>query len=99
MAEPDYRSACLLLLDRLIHQTNADLYLNNTVGLESEACFELEFRARRWASGTVPPFGLHATTASSYPPRESELGIGQIARLSIWRGGPSQVLSPEKGIA
>ena len=40
VVEPAYRSASLLLLDRLIHQDGIDLYLNNTVGPESAACFE-----------------------------------------------------------
>lgn len=41
VADPDYRNACLLLLDHLINQTKVDLYLNNTVGLTSAASVEL----------------------------------------------------------
>ena len=41
VAEPVYRSACLLLLDQLINRTRADLYLNNTVGASSVGSVEL----------------------------------------------------------
>jgi hypothetical protein len=39
VAEPEYRSAALLLLDRLIHQPGIDLYVNNTIGPQSAASF------------------------------------------------------------
>lgn len=35
VAEPEYRSAALLLLDRVINQPDVDLYLSNTVGATS----------------------------------------------------------------
>jgi len=41
VAEPPYRSACLMLLDRLINHSDAGLFLNNTVGLDSAASFRL----------------------------------------------------------
>src|SRR5689334_4052451 len=41
VAEPEHRSACLLLLDQLINRTPAELYLNNTVGESSAAVMEL----------------------------------------------------------
>ena len=41
VAEPAYRSACLMLLDRLINQSSTELYLNNTVGPEAIASFQL----------------------------------------------------------
>src|SRR5258708_5323423 len=41
VAEPAYRNACLMLLDRLINQTPVDLYLNNTVGESSVALVDL----------------------------------------------------------
>jgi hypothetical protein len=37
VAEPEYRSASLLLLDHVINQPHVDLYLNNNVTLESTA--------------------------------------------------------------
>jgi hypothetical protein len=39
VAEPEYRSAALLLLDRLIHQPGVGLYVNNTIGPQSAASF------------------------------------------------------------
>jgi hypothetical protein len=39
VAEPEYRSASLLLVDRLINQSNIDLYLNNTMTAEAAASF------------------------------------------------------------
>lgn len=39
VAEPAYRSASLLLVDRLINQRNIDLYLNNTMTAEAAASF------------------------------------------------------------
>ena len=41
VAEPEYRSATLLLLDRLIHQRDVDLYLNNTMTVEAAASFNM----------------------------------------------------------
>jgi len=41
VAEPQHRGASLLLLDRLINHSDAGLYLNNTVGLESAESFGL----------------------------------------------------------
>jgi hypothetical protein len=34
-AEPEYRSASLILLERVVNQKNVDLYLNNTVAVRS----------------------------------------------------------------
>lgn len=39
VAEPEYRSATLLLLDRLIHQPGVDLYVNNTMSRNAAASF------------------------------------------------------------
>jgi len=39
VAEPPYRSATLLLLDRLINQPGVDLYLNNTITSEAAPSF------------------------------------------------------------
>jgi hypothetical protein len=39
VAEPEYGTAALLMMDSLIHQSAADLYLNNTVGPSSLAAF------------------------------------------------------------
>ena len=39
VAEPEYRSASLFLLDRLINQRNVDLYLNNTMTAEAAPSF------------------------------------------------------------
>lgn len=36
VCEPEYRSTSLLLLDRVIHQTGIDFYVNNTMTRESE---------------------------------------------------------------
>ncbi len=41
VAEPAYRSAALLLLDRLINQSGIDLYLNNTMTAEAEPAFRI----------------------------------------------------------
>ena len=41
VAEPEYRSASLLLLDRLINQRSVDLYLNNTMTAEAAASFSV----------------------------------------------------------
>ena len=41
VAEPEYRSASMLLLDRLINQRNIDLYLNNTMTAEAAASFSV----------------------------------------------------------
>jgi hypothetical protein len=41
VAEPPYRSACLLLLDHLINHNRGDLYLNNTIGSQAEASLQL----------------------------------------------------------
>src|SRR5260370_21006463 len=39
VADPEYRSATLLLLDRVINQPGADLYLNNTMSSASAPSF------------------------------------------------------------
>src|SRR6266404_1699960 len=41
VAEPAYRSAALLLLDRLINQPGVDLYLNNTMSQEAASSFSM----------------------------------------------------------
>jgi hypothetical protein len=41
VAEPAYRGATLLLLDRLINQSRVDLYVNNTMTAEAEAGFSV----------------------------------------------------------
>ena len=41
VADPEYRSATLLLLDRLINQRDVDLYLNNTMTAEAAASFSM----------------------------------------------------------
>jgi hypothetical protein len=41
VADPAYRSASLLLLDRVINQPGIDLYLNNTMTLPAAAAFEV----------------------------------------------------------
>jgi hypothetical protein len=41
VAEPEYRSAALLLLDRVINQPGVDLYVNNTIGPEAVASFSV----------------------------------------------------------
>ena len=41
VAEPAYRSASLLLLDRAINQRNVDLYVNNTMTVEAAASFSV----------------------------------------------------------
>lgn len=41
VAEPEYRSASLLLVDRLINQRNIDLYLNNTMTAEAATSFSI----------------------------------------------------------
>ncbi|HTQ55154.1 MAG TPA: hypothetical protein VMI94_11885 [Bryobacteraceae bacterium] len=50
VAEPPYRSACLMLLDQLINHSQADLYLNNTVGADVAPAFHL-FECSRVPSG------------------------------------------------
>jgi hypothetical protein len=39
VAEPGYRSAVLVLLDRVIHQPGVDLYINNTIGSKAAPFF------------------------------------------------------------
>jgi hypothetical protein len=39
VAEPEYRSAALLLLGRLIHQPGVDVYLNNTISKAAASSF------------------------------------------------------------
>lgn len=50
VAEPEYRSASLLLLDHVINQPRADLYLNNTVGVTSMAAVSV-FQCERVPMG------------------------------------------------
>ena len=50
VAEPEYRSGSLLLVDRLINQRNIDLYLNNTMTAEAAASFSV-FECPRVPSG------------------------------------------------
>jgi len=50
VADPAYRSACTMLLDRLINHSTADLYVNNTVGPDAAASFRL-FECPRVPSG------------------------------------------------
>ncbi len=46
VADPEYRSASLMLLDRLIHQPHVDLFLSNTVSAASAAAVD-SFECRR----------------------------------------------------
>ncbi len=50
VADPAYRSASLLLLDRVINQPGIDLYLNNTMTLSAAAAFGV-FRCPKVPSG------------------------------------------------
>jgi hypothetical protein len=79
VADPAYRSACLLLLDRLINHSTADLYLNNTVGVDAAASFQL-FDCPRVPAGAWDRAAFWITCYGEFSERLLRRFVGRAAK-------------------